>query len=121
MKQHVDLSFGNSVLPCQYNDVVRRRTELDGEHRLLCAVLEDTTRTYLSNVKCLTRDQRLAFEEVRTESASRSLFTFRRICGLLGIEATSLIRSLKSPRAGDLPTRRQHGVGREQKLSNSAA
>jgi len=39
----IDGAFGGFVLPCQYNQLVRRSGELDGEHRLLWAVLEDVS------------------------------------------------------------------------------
>ncbi len=55
------------VLPSQYNDLVRRRASvLDGEYRLLWAVLDDAMRIYLANMDRSTRNWRVAFEEVRS-------------------------------------------------------
>ncbi len=129
MNEYADLSipgFGNSVLPCQFNDMVRRSSRLGGEHRLLWAVLEDAIRVYLTSMKCATRNQRIAFEEVRrwftaAPGTEKGLFGFQTVCELLGIEASSLVAGLKSLRAADLPVRRQHCVPRGSRMRSLAA
>ena len=41
--------LGDSILPSQYNDLLRRRSTLaDGEYGLLWALLEDAIRSYLA-------------------------------------------------------------------------
>ena len=58
--------FNDCILASQYNDMVKRRSRiLEGEPRLLWAVLEEAIRSYLSNMKCLTANQCSEFEEVR--------------------------------------------------------
>src|SRR5579885_260085 len=128
MNEHSDLSvqgFGNHVFPCQYNDLIRRPSDLDGERRLLWAVLEDAVRLYLANVKRSTRNQRVAFEEVRrwftAPIADRGLFAFRTICDVLEIDAGALLRGLKSMRLRTLPSRRQHCIPRSGKMRSLAA
>ena len=89
------------ILRCQYNDLTRRRTRsLDGEYRLLWAVLEDAIRTYLANSTHSNPTQSRIFEEVRSwfESArnQEGLFGFESICGLLEIDPGRLLKGLKS-------------------------
>ena len=105
-----DLS--DSILPCQYNDLLRHRsTVADGEYRLLWAVLEDAIRSYLTNGGCSNPTQRKRFEEVRRwfEPAGelRSLFGFETICDLLGIDPGRLIKGLKSLDVREFPRKRQ--------------
>ncbi len=128
MNEHSDLSvqgFGNHVFPCQYNDLIRRPSMLNGEHRLLWAVLEDALRLYLANMKRATRNQRIAFEEVRrwfaAPATDRGLFAFRTICEVLEIDASALLRGLKSIPSSALPSRRQHCIPRSGKMRSLAA
>jgi hypothetical protein len=115
---------GSLLLPSQYNDLVRRRSVvLDGEYRLLWAVLNDAIWSYLANMDCSTRNRRLAFEEVRgwlrPHGKARGLFAFQTICDLLGIDSGRLLHALESIPLGDLPTRRHRIVhnARPRRLS----
>jgi hypothetical protein len=83
--------LGGCLLPSQYVDLKRKRPSLDGEYRLLFAVLEDAVRRYLINMKGQTPEQRKIFRETsrwfRTaHAADPSLFAFESVCGFLGIE-----------------------------------
>ena len=106
-----DLS--GSILPPQYNDLLRRRsTVADGEYRLLWRVLEDAIRSYLANRECSNPAQRKSFEEVRSwfEPADepRCLFAFETVCDLLGVDPGRLLKGLKALDAREfLPRRRQ--------------
>lgn len=113
-----DLS--GSILPLQYNDLLRRRsTVADGEYRLLWSVLEDAIRSYLANRACSKNPtQRKKFQEVRSwfepPDESRSLFAYETVCDLLGIDSGRLLNGLKSLDAREFPRRRQgalHIVG----------
>lgn len=80
-----DLSLENlsdSILPSQYNDLVRRRRSvLNGEYRLLWAVLEQAIRNCLANMECSTPNQRRAFDEFTSGFAGECLeaySTFKR-------------------------------------------
>jgi hypothetical protein len=56
MHDSVDCSFEDSspLLPSQYNDFIRRRSyAVDGEHRLMWAVLEDAIESYMTRLKFL--------------------------------------------------------------------
>lgn len=99
--------LGGSILPSQYNDLLRRRsTVADGECRLLWSVLEDAIRSYLANRGCSNPIQRKSFEEVRSwfepTDGTRSLFAFETVCDLLGVDSGRLLKGLKSLDASDL-------------------
>jgi transposase len=117
--------FGNLVLPCQYDDVIRRSSVPDGEHRLLWAVLEDAVRTYVANLKCRTRNQRVAYEEVRNwffpPSGRRGLFSFESVCELLELDPARVLKGIRSMRIGDLPARRHRGTPRGTRIQQLAA
>lgn len=76
-----DLS--DSILPSQYNDLLRRPSIADGEYPLLWSVLEDAIRSYLANRAYSNPTQPKNFEEVRSwfEPADepRSLFAYETV------------------------------------------
>ena len=53
------------LLPGQYVDLVRRNHVIEGELKLLLAVLEDAIRCYLRNVDAKDGERRRDFVEVR--------------------------------------------------------
>lgn len=119
-------NFGSFILPCQYNELIRRPSRLEGEKRLMWAVLEDAIRTHLVNRKCATRNQRIAYEQTRRwfeapAGVSSGLFGFRTICDVLDIDAARLLAGLKITRAADLPRHRHHRVLRSRKVRQMAA
>lgn len=105
--------FNDSILPSQYNDLIRRRSAgLEGEYRLLWAVLEEAIRSYLANMDCSTPNQSRAFGEVNSwlrpaKDKLPGLFSFQTICDLLDINSGLLLRGLESIRVSDLPRRRR--------------
>jgi hypothetical protein len=104
---------GAAILPAQYFGNAKGRKLLEGEYRLLLAVLEQAVRSYLASMKGRTGQQRLDFEELRRwfyaprSTAPQGLFAFESICDLLGIDADMLRRRLGSISIRDLPTHRQ--------------
>jgi hypothetical protein len=87
----------DTLLPSQFFDRVRRRTEHDGERRLMIAVLEDAVEVYRKQVGATeTRGQQLFRDaEAWIEDDDRSwLFSFQNICDVLGIDADYLRRGL---------------------------
>src|SRR5271167_3612480 len=75
------------LLPGQYVDLVRRNHVIEGELKLLLAVLEDAIRCYLRNVNAKDREHRRDFIEVRNwfegsrASARRAdIFSFDNLC-----------------------------------------
>ena len=100
----VDERFGvifqpDTLLPSQFFDRVRRRTEHDGERRLMIAVLEDAVDVYrkLAGARDARRQQLFRDAEEWIESDDRAwIFSFQNICDVLAIEAEYLRRGLRA-------------------------
>src|SRR5881409_106123 len=88
----------DTLLPSQFFDRVRRRSEHDGERRLMIAVLEHAVDVYRKQAGAKDpRGQQLFQEaEVWIEDSDRSwLFSFQNICDVLDIDADYLRRGLR--------------------------
>jgi hypothetical protein len=112
------------LLPGQYVDLVRRNHVIEGELKLLLAVLEDAIRCYLRNVDAKDGERRRDFVEVRHwfESSGRGarrpdIFSFDNLCAALGIEPRVLLDRLRILTIGDLPSRR-YQMRRHRPLSS---
>jgi hypothetical protein len=113
------------LLPGQYADLVRRNHVIEGELKLLLAVLEDAIRCYLRNVNANDGERRRDFVEARNwfEASGRvgarcgDIFSFETICEALGIEPRLLIARLQILTIGDLPSRR-YQMRRHRPLSS---
>src|ERR1700676_5676516 len=88
---HVEPDF---LVPVQFFDLTRRRSMLDGETRLVFAVLEDAVRCYVKTVNSSRRCDREQYDEVQrwfhAEAGIHSPFSFEYVCDVLGIEPGSL-------------------------------
>ena len=106
------------LVPVQFFDLTRRRSTLDGETRLVFAVLEDAVRCYVKTVNSSRRYDREQFDEVQrwfhAEAGIHSPFSFEYVCDVLGIEPVSLRGRLGLLSANDLPTKQMRSVGRRQ-------
>lgn len=106
------------LVPVQFFDLTRRRSMLDGETRLVFAVLEDAVRCYVKTVNSTRRCDREHFDEVqrwfRAEVGTRSPFSFEYVCDVLGIEPSALRTRLGLLSGKDLPTKQMRSVGRRQ-------
>ena len=112
------------LLPGQYADLVRRNHVIEGELKLLLAVLEDAIRCYLRNVNAKEGEHRRDFVEVRNwfegngASAPRGdIFSFENLCSALGIDPRYLLDRLRILTIGDLPSRR-YQMRRHRPLSS---
>ena len=112
------------LLPGQYVDLVRRNHVIEGELKLLLAVLEDAIRCYLRNVNAPDGERRREFVEVRSwfeggiSGARRAdIFSFDNLCAALGIEPRCLLDRLRILTIGDLPSRR-YQMRRHRPLSS---
>jgi hypothetical protein len=88
----------DTMLATQYFDRIRRRKDLTGEQRLMCAVIEDAIDNYLKHATATRPDHRDRFAEAEAwvESADRSrLYAFETICDYLGLEAEYLRGGLR--------------------------
>jgi hypothetical protein len=109
------------LLPGQYVDLVRRNHVIEGELKLLLAVLEDAVRCYLRNVNAADGERRREFVEVRNwfEGGTRrgGIFSFENLCAALSIEPRYLLDRLQILTIGDLPSRR-YQMRRHRPLSS---
>ena len=110
------------LMPAQYADLVRRNHTLEGELKLLMAVLEDAIRCYLRNVDAKDSERRREFIEVRnwfesTVAGPAGIFSFENLCEALGIESRRLLARLGIMTIGDLPSRR-YQMRRHRALSS---
>jgi hypothetical protein len=88
----------DTLLPVQYNDLMRRRSALEGEHRLMFAVLEDAVECYLKHMNAKSRRRRILFYEVRNWMEARNrvgLFSYNTLCETLGVDAKGLKAALE--------------------------
>src|SRR6266403_3462706 len=95
------------LMPAQYADLVRRHHTLEGEMKLLMAVLEDAIRCYLRNVDAQDGERRREFIEVRswfesTVAGPAGIFSFENLCEALGIEPHHLLARIGIMTIGDL-------------------
>src|SRR5690242_10989774 len=89
----------DTLLPSQFFDRVRRRSEHDGERRLMIAVLEDAVDVYRKQAGAKDPRARELFREAEEwiEDPDRTwLFSFQNICDVLDIDADYLRRGLHS-------------------------
>ncbi|MDO8432750.1 MAG: hypothetical protein Q7S58_10130 [Candidatus Binatus sp.] len=113
------------LVPVQYFDLIRRRTNLDGETRLVFAVLEDAVRCYVKSINSPRPGDRARFAEVQrwfhAEAGTHSPFSFEYVCDVLGIEPVALRERLGLMSTDDLPTKQMRSVGRRQVVRSGRA
>lgn len=119
------ISDAGILMPAQYADLVRRNNTLEGELKLLMAVLEDAIRSYLRNANAKEGERRREFIEVRNwferkdgaVAGRAGIFDFENLCEALGIESHRLIARLGIMTIRDLPSRR-YQMRRHRALSS---
>lgn len=92
-----DLFQPDTLLPSQYFGRMRRRTEFDGERRLMIAVLEDAVDVYRKQVGAKDARNQALFRDAEEwiEDPDRTwLFSFQNICDVLDIDAEYVRRGL---------------------------
>jgi hypothetical protein len=94
LKEKVFGLFGpDALLPVQYFDLLRRKTPIEPEIRLMWAVLEDAVECYRRHVGDAKGKPNGEFDEVETwifDPDGDWLFSFENICATLGIDAEYL-------------------------------
>ena len=88
----------DTLLPSQYFDRLRRRASVDGERRLMVAILEDAVDVYRKQAGARDRKRRQLFDDAEAwiESSERSwIFSYENICDMLGIDAEYLRKGLR--------------------------
>ena len=89
----------DTLLPSQFFDRVRRRSEHDGERRLMIAVLEDAVDVYRKQAGSKDPRGEQLFQEAEAwiEDLDRAwLFSFQNICDVLDLDAEYLRRGLRA-------------------------
>jgi hypothetical protein len=89
----------DTLLPSQFFDRLRRRTEFTGERRLIIAVLEDAVDVYRKHAASREGRGRQLFREAEAwiEDTDRGwFFSFENICDVLGLDADYLRRGLRA-------------------------
>ncbi len=104
------------LVPAQFYDLTRRRASLDGETRLVFAILEDAVRIFVKNSTAAGGYRRALFHEVahwfETSDGPQHPFTFSYVCDVLGVDREYLLGCIRSLKAHDLPTKQMRSVGR---------
>jgi len=91
----------DTLMPSQYFDRMRRRTEYDGERRLMLAVLEDAVGVYRKQYGARDPRGRALFREAEEwiESTDPTwLYSFENICHVLDLDADYIRRGLHALR-----------------------
>ncbi len=103
------------LVPSQFYDLTRRRSGLDGETRLVYAVLEDAVRCYVKHAGATHGMRRALFDEVEGWFHAHTMagpFSFAYVCDVLGVDPDFLRSQLASLGPDDLPTKQMRSVGR---------
>jgi hypothetical protein len=89
----------DTLLASQYFDRVRRRTGVDGERRLMVAVLEDAVTTYMKHAGATDRQRAELFAEAEAWIESDdavSFYSFENVCTVLDLDPEYLRRGLRT-------------------------
>jgi hypothetical protein len=104
------------LVPAQFYDLTRRRASLDGETRLVFAILEDAVRIFVKNSTAQGGYRRMLFHEVahwfQSADGPQHPFTFNYVCDVLDVDPDYLLGCIRSLKAEDLPTKQMRSVGR---------
>jgi hypothetical protein len=120
---HPQRDVAYPITPQQYYDQFSRAERLDGEWRLLFAVLEDAVRCYTTAARSNRGVDRRALEEVEevkdwvNTRGDRDLFSFDSICRVLDLDPDRMRRQLASIETMKIPMRRFRTVGRRTAIS----
>ena len=107
----------DALLPTQYFDRLRRRTDFTGEQRLMVAVLENAVDDYLKYAAARDPRQRRLFADTEEwiEADGRSwLYDFGTVCDHLGLDAGYVREGLRRAKArarGETRLRLSAGAG----------
>jgi hypothetical protein len=91
----------DTILPTQFYELRKNRNLLQGERRLMFAVLEDAVYCYLKYMDAKSRNRRILYLEVRewmNSTRSNGLFSYDVLCTELGINGAGLRDALEKRR-----------------------
>ncbi len=101
----------DTVLPSQFFSFLRERGFVEGEKRLMAAVLSDAVDTYMKFAFGRETRQRTLFGEAETwlfgdSRSANGSFSFLEICDVLGLDPGYVRRGLGEWRSRRVPTMR---------------
>ena len=89
----------DTVLPSQFFGALREKGFVEGEKRLMAAVLADAVECYMKNWNAVDARGRSLFEEAEAwiygDAGGDSFFSFRNICDVLGLDSDYLAEGLE--------------------------
>lgn len=98
----------DTVLPSQFFASLRGKGFVEGEKRLMAAVLADAVDCYMKHVTATETHARQLFLDAESwifwEEGVQSLFSFRQICDVLGLEPGYIRQGLRDWRLRRVPT-----------------
>jgi hypothetical protein len=112
---HPQRELADPMTPEQFYDQLSRTHHLEGESRLLFAVLEDAIRCYTIAARSSRRSHQRALDEVKEWVNTRGdhdLFSFDSICRVFDLEPEQMRRQLNSLEPIAMGRRRFRTVGR---------
>lgn len=92
----------NTVLPVQFFTGLGRRKAMNGEKRLMIAILEDAAAVYCKHREPTTSKGRRLFRDTQRWLQSddkKWIFSFERICETLDLDPSYIRRGLRTRRA----------------------
>jgi hypothetical protein len=99
LEKRLPTLFASDVaLPVQYHWALRHRCGLEGERKLMFAVLEDGVRCYLRNMEARSPQARILFLEVRdwiTAETNNGPFSFDLLCQEFGMDGAQVRNALE--------------------------
>ena len=104
------LSQPDTILPLQYFETLRRKSHLEGEKKLMLAVLEDAISCFQKYCSARDRRRKQLFHEAEEwimEEKDEQPFSFNTICEVLEISPDYLRRGLLRRKEKKVSSRRQ--------------
>jgi hypothetical protein len=87
----------DTLLPSQHADRTGRRRQIDGEHRLMVAILEDAIDVYRKQAAARDTRKRHMFEDAEAwieDRATTWIFSFENICAVLDLDPSYIRKGL---------------------------
>jgi len=122
-EQLAQLFTPHTILPSQFFRGLARCAGLQGEQRLMLAVLEDAIHVYCKESAIPGRRNSWLFREAEEwiESGDHSrVFSFACICEVLGLDAEYIRRGLHARRKGSRPVRGAHATTHAAELRRAS-
>ena len=112
----------DTLMPIQYLETLKRKTHLEGEKRLILAILEDSIARYQKYHLAHDKKGEQLFREIEEwimDEKDERIFSFVSICELLEINPDYLRRGLRDWRERQKSSRRQSGKGLKKDVQRS--